>query len=320
MAPQRSVEELERLIQEAVQRAEYYERQRAEIGRQRIESAQQRIKSAEERIKRAEEQSRPTTLDEYITACHASLFSRFTINANLKLLTSNGPIPKPREKWCPQRLRPWPDFLDQQRRVFGKLYTTFPPKTRVFENRCFLTGMGNRISNQPIVNEKSLGYFLNASVEFPVSIIFKQLKEVHDVREAFQIGDGIISKNNPHALSDISEEVVERETPATPQAADQICIYRSENALSKRRTMVYVYEYKSPHKLTAVHLRLGLRPMDVFRDVVNRKTIPTSVDPEARVQYQADRLTASAVTQTYHYMIESGLEYSLLTTECTLCT
>ncbi|KFA76987.1 hypothetical protein S40288_09976 [Stachybotrys chartarum IBT 40288] len=66
--------------------------------------------------------------------------------------------------------------------------------------------------------------------------------------------------------------------------------------------------------LTASHLRLGLRPMDIYKEVVNRKTIPTSVDPAARFQYFAERLTASAITQTYHYMIEGGLEYSLLTT------
>ncbi|KAK7212727.1 hypothetical protein V2G26_019905 [Clonostachys chloroleuca] len=78
--------------------------------------------------------------------------------------------------------------------------------------------------------------------------------------------------------------------------------------------MVYVCEYKPPHKLTAPHLRLGLRPMDIYKDVVNRKTIPTSGDPDGRFRYWADRLAASAVTQTYHYMIEGGLEYGLLTT------
>ncbi|EXL63843.1 hypothetical protein FOPG_19885 [Fusarium oxysporum f. sp. conglutinans race 2 54008] len=54
--------------------------------------------------------------------------------------------------------------------------------------------------------------------------------------------------------------------------------------------------------------------MDIHKEVVNRRTIPTSVDPDARFQYHAEKLTASAITQTYHYMIESGLEYGLLTT------
>ncbi|KAH8193699.1 hypothetical protein TruAng_012136 [Truncatella angustata] len=54
--------------------------------------------------------------------------------------------------------------------------------------------------------------------------------------------------------------------------------------------------------------------MDIFKDVVNRKTIPTAADPDGRFQYHAERLTAAAITQTYNYMIEGGLEYGLLTT------
>ncbi|RSL81711.1 hypothetical protein CDV31_017010 [Fusarium ambrosium] len=75
--------------------------------------------------------------------------------------------------------------------------------------------------------------------------------------------------------------------------------------------MVYVSEYKPPDKLTAPHLHLSPRAMDTHKEVVDRKTIPTSVDPE----YHAEKLTASAITQTYHhYMTESGLQYGLLTT------
>ncbi|KAF5576971.1 hypothetical protein FPCIR_12330 [Fusarium pseudocircinatum] len=46
---------------------------------------------------------------------------------------------------------------------------------------------------------------------------------------------------------------------------------------------------------------------------VNRKTIST-VDTKARSQHNAEKLTAAAVTQTYHYMIESGLQHGVLTT------
>lgn len=333
---QRSVGELEKLLQEAVQRAEKAERdreeerQRAEREQQRAEREQQRAERAErdrqeerQRAEASEEQTRHTTLGEYIAACHASVFSRFVIETDPRL-TSKGSITNPRDKWCPNNLRPWPDFLDQQRLIFGTLYDTFPAESRLFENRTFLVGLGNRISQRPIADEKMLESFLHNSVEDPVRAIIQQLKGVEEVRGAFEIGDGIIFENHPHALSDVSEEVVDRETPSTPRTPDhrldlnqlrpdQICIYRSDDTLSSRRTMVYVCEYKPPHKLTAPHLRLGLRPMDIYKDVVNRKTIPTSVDPDGRFRYWADRLAASAVTQTYHYMIESGLEYGLLT-------
>ncbi|KAF6807795.1 hypothetical protein CPLU01_15753 [Colletotrichum plurivorum] len=218
-------------------------------------------------------------------------------------------ITNPRQKWCPTNLRPWPDFLQQQRIVFGTLYDTFPSDRRSFESRSFLSGLGSRIARRKITDEKALEYFLHNSVEDPVRAIMDELKKVEEVNRAFDLGNGIVFENHPHVMSDAAEEVVDRNL-----RADQICVYRSETADSESRTMLYVSEYKPPHKLTAPHLRLGLRPMNIHKEVVNRKTIPTSVDPDARFQYHAERLTAAAITQTYHYMIEGGLEHGLLTT------
>ncbi|KAH8651722.1 hypothetical protein BGZ61DRAFT_487626 [Ilyonectria robusta] len=320
MAQPRSVEELERLLRQADQRADDAERERQEE-RQRAEREQQRADEAErerqeerqraereqQRAEEAEEQTRPTTLDEYIAACHHLVFSKFAVETDKKL-TLKGPITNPRNKWCPTRLRPWSDFLEQQRVIFGALYDTFPAQSRAFESRSFLAGLGNRVSQRSIANEKTLEHFLHNSVEDPVRAIIEQLKQVNEVSSAFDMGNGIIFENHPHAISDVAEEVVDRETPSTPPQTpdhrrdlnqlrpDQICVYRSNDVLATTRTMIYVSEYKPPHKLTAPHLRLGLRAMNIPKDVVNRKTIPTSVDPDALFQYHAERLTASAVT------------------------
>ncbi|PGG98191.1 hypothetical protein AJ80_09569 [Polytolypa hystricis UAMH7299] len=319
----RSVEELQGLLRQAEQRAEEAERE-LDKERQRAEREQQRAEREQQRAEEAEEQTRPTTLDEYIAACHSLVFCEFAIETDKKL-TSRGPITNPRNKWCPTNLRPWSTFLDQQRVIFGTLYNTFPTHSRVFENRGFLAGLGSRISKRPIANEKTLEYFMHNSIEDPVRVIMEQLKQVEEVRSTFDMGNGIVFENHPHAISDVAEEVVDRETPSTPQTPDhthnlnqlrpdQICVYRSNNRPSESRTMIYVSEYKPPHKLTAPHLRLGLQAMNIPKDVVNRKTIPTSAAPDALFQYHAERLTASAITQTYHYMIEGGLEYGLLAT------
>lgn len=293
-----------------------------------LREAEQRAETAEQRAETAEKQIQLTTLDEYITACHSLVSSKFKVELN-KALTSKGAITNPRDKWCPTYLRPWPDFIQQQRVAFGTLYNAFPADNRVFENRTFLAGLGERISKRKIADEKSLEYFLHNSVEDPVKFIIDQMKEVEEVHKAFHLGNGIVFENHPHAISDVDEEVLEREAmeaPSTPPSVpsqqldlnqlrpDQICVYRSDKEDPTKRTMIYISEYKPPHKLTAPHLRLGLRPMNIHQDVVNRKTIPTSVDADARFQYHADRLTAAAITQTYHYMIEGGLEYGLLTT------
>ncbi|KAJ0125568.1 Uncharacterized protein HZ326_31327 [Fusarium oxysporum f. sp. albedinis] len=157
-----------------------------------------------------------------------------------------------------------------------------------------------RISQRPIADEKTLEYLLRNSVEDPVGVIIQQLKQVEEVSRALQIGDGVVFENHSHALSDVSEEVVDRETP-----------------LISPRTPDYQRDLKQlrPDQIcvTAPHLRLGLRAIDIHKEVVNRRTIPTSVDRDARFQYHAEKLTASAITQIYYYMIESGLEYGLTT-------
>ncbi|KAK8142902.1 hypothetical protein G3M48_008004 [Beauveria asiatica] len=328
------VEQLKKLLREAEKRAEQAEkrlqeeRRRAEEQRQSTEEQRQRAEEQQQRADIAEEQTRLTTLDEYIAACHSLVHSRLVIETDPDL-TSKGSITNPRDKWCPQSLRSWPDFLEIQRTVFGSIYDTFPTEERVFENRTFLAGLGNRVSKRPIQDEKTLEYFLHISVEDPVRAIIERLKMGQDARAAFALGDGVIFENHPHALSEVADEVVNSGTPATASAPprtpnhrrdlnklrpDQICVYRSDNTALSQRTMIYVSEYKPPHKLTAPHLRAGLRDMDIYKEVVNRKTIPTAADPDALFQYHAERLTASAITQTYHYMIEGGLEYGLLTT------
>ncbi|ROT37073.1 hypothetical protein SODALDRAFT_379561 [Sodiomyces alkalinus F11] len=324
MAEGQSVEELQRLLREAQQRTEE-QRQRAEEERQRAEKERQRAEKERQRAEKAERETRPTTLTEYLAACHTLVFSRFSVETDPRF-SSKGPITNPRDKWCPTQLQPWSDFLDEQRSIFDTLNSTFPLTRRAFENKSFLAALGDRFANKKVADEKTLEGFLHISVEDPVRIIMGQLKDVPEASRTFNIGNGIIFENHPHAISNLAEEVVERESPSTrPQTpdqgynihqlrADQICVYRSDSAQEERRTMIYVCEYKPPHKLTAPHLRLGLRPMNIYKDVVNRRTIPTSVDPAAQFRYHADKLTASAVTQTYHYMIEGGLEYGLLTT------
>ena len=52
--------------------------------------------------------------------------------------------------------------------------------------------------------------------------------------------------------------------------------------------------------------------MNLLEDVINRPTIPTN--PDEKFIYHSEWLVAAALTQTYGYMVENGLEYSYLTT------
>ncbi|POR32435.1 Uncharacterized protein TPAR_07370 [Tolypocladium paradoxum] len=298
----------------------------------RVRELEKRLRDAELRAEEAERQrqqeaqrTQPTTLHEYIEACHNLVSTHFLVERDRRL-TSKGTITNPQDKLCPTYLKPWSDFLELQKQALGAVFSVFPTESRLFEDRHFLAVTGKRISKRPIADEKMLEHFLHNAIEDPVKSILDQMKELDEVKRTFAIGDGVIFENHPHALSETADEVVaERQTPSSPPRTpphggggdsnqirpDQICVYLSD---TQRRIMIFVCEYKAPHKLTAPHLRAGLRPMNIYKDVVNRKTIPTSVDPEALFQYRADRLTAAAITQTRHYMVVGGLEYGLLTT------
>ncbi|KAL5867553.1 hypothetical protein ACKVWM_011623 [Pyricularia oryzae] len=110
--------------------------------------------------------------------------------------------------------------------MFGTIYDSVPTDNRVFEHQAFLSD--------------------------PVKAIIHQLKQVENVKSAFELGNGIIFENNPYAISDLAKEIVYRDTPSTPSAIpnhrfdlnrlqpDQICVYRSDNAGSEKRTMIYI--------------------------------------------------------------------------------
>ncbi|KAI1473328.1 hypothetical protein F4774DRAFT_62557 [Daldinia eschscholtzii] len=304
MADQSEIAELQRQLQEE-RRAKEEERRAKEEERRAKEEERRAKKEAERRAEKAKQRTTftgDTTLAEYLDDCHTLLFSKFAVKTNLEQITGNS-VTNPRNKWCPTNLQPWKDFIPQQRHIFAILNKTFPMDSRLFPPYSFSEVMGKRASWTPIVNENSLRTFLCNVVGDPIKDIIDELKEFEDVREAFAIKDGIVFENQVEAFKDAGE-AVQKEYPTT--------VIRPANGFLSN-TITYISEYKSPCKLTIQHLRAGLRPMDIHKDVVNRKTIPTSIDRKAHFQYQADKLTASAITQTYHYMIECGLEYSTLT-------
>ncbi|OAQ58406.1 protein kinase-like domain [Purpureocillium lilacinum] len=314
-----------RLRAEAAEQQQRREREQREAAEQKREAAEQEQRRERQQREAAEQQTQPTTLDEYFHACHELVFTKLQVEQNPGLV-SKGSLTNPQSKWCPTKLQPWPEFLQHQRRIFGLLLDTFPCDSgRLFPSKHACAAMGDMVSSRKIADEKGLELVLHIAVEEPVRKIVRQLVQDPIARNTLDLGDGIVFENHDHALRDTAEEVVDRQTrpvpPSTPGhgenlkklQADQICICRSDGAQGSRKR-AFISEYKPPHKLPVQHLLVGLQIRDIYKEVVNRKTMPNSDNTEARFEYHAERLTASAITQTYHYMIEGGLEYSLLTT------
>ncbi|KAF2241317.1 hypothetical protein BU26DRAFT_544447 [Trematosphaeria pertusa] len=323
---QQRADEAEQQRERERQRAEEAEQQR-ERERQRAEEAEQQRERERQRAEEAEQQRQRTTLSEYIRGCHDYLAQTFAVQTD-KSLTSKGSITRPQDKRCPARLLPWGEFLELQRDMLGKVYSMYPGQSRDFESLDFLRGLGERMGKRKVGNEKDLEHVQHNAVETPVTSIIEQLQIEDTVRDGLDLGAGIVFENHPNVASDVAEEPQQRLTgqntpPNIPTGsrpdlnqlrADQICVYKCDEDDPARRRLAYVVEYKAPHKLTLPHLRLGLREVDIYQDIVNRVTKPRAEDVEALFQYHADRLAAAAVVQTFHYMVEGGLEYSYMTT------
>ncbi|KAK7211046.1 hypothetical protein V2G26_018224 [Clonostachys chloroleuca] len=337
----REAEERAAREEERANRAET-ERDQAAIERDQaaIERDQAAIERDQAAIERDQERekTRPTTLDEYLEACHNLIYARLTVETDLSK-TTTGSI-RAYHKLVPEHLKQWTSFFDEQSEILSIIYSFFPVEERLFDNRAYLTTLGNKVSAAPITDEKMLENFLHNCVEEQVRCIIHELSKSEDFQRQLNIGSGIKFENHLKAISDTAYEVVERERrqpvpplqqeseesgpesqrPKTPDLirdpeklnADQICIYRYEEAGLAKRTVIAIAEYKPPHKLTLPQLRVGLHDMNIFQDVVCKNKIPT--EAEAKFQHYAEELTAAAITQTYHYMIKSGLAYSLLTT------
>ncbi|KAM0417271.1 hypothetical protein ACHAPT_012712 [Fusarium lateritium] len=125
------------------------------------------------------------------------------------------------------------------------------------------------------------------------------------------MGDGVVLEEKEHYVSDSFGGFYNIETP---HVTNQSCVYRTDKASEDQRTPVYVCDWKLPHPLTVAHLRVGLRAMDVYKEVTNRETMLPRPDPATRFRCDAERLTACALTDAYNEMVENGLEYGLVTT------
>lgn len=273
-----------------------------------LEQAEARADKAEVRADKAESLTRNTTLQEYLQACHEHVLSKIDLDTR-GYVSSKVPGTNPTGKHCPDLLTPWKEFRDTQADIIEKLRRILPSDERLFENIASLKTIGERISKRRVRSEASLVFIENNCVEDPVRIIIDQLKHFQPDQHDLPVHEGVIFATT---ASNLRDETDGRDTKRDENLrTDQVCVFRKTD---DQNEIAYVIEYKAPHKLHASHLDQGLRPMSIWDEVVNKPTVPTSAMPEKdRNQHYAELLSAAAVTQTYHYMLEAGLEYGYVT-------
>ena len=316
---------LEKRLKEAEERAEE-ERRRAEEERRRAEEERRRAEGANRR-------NQQTTFEEFLKACHEHLHKAISVETDTRWTTKG--FTNPKNKFYPKTLSPWQDFLGTQQRLFEEASTCMHPPHQtdphLFSPVIHFEELGRKLRLKKLASEQGLAKYEQTALEDNVADIIHHLCQVKLAKQQFQLGQGIVFEDHINSLSDVADEVQQHlliqtpirtstrnsspspsgsdcESKPTQTRADQFCVYKSVDGM---RALLFIVEYKPPHKLSIGNLQAGFRPMNI-KEIFTAATIPTA--EEARLQYNADKLVAAVATQTFHYMIENGLEYSYITT------
>ncbi|KAM5440953.1 hypothetical protein MferCBS31731_004092 [Microsporum ferrugineum] len=273
--------------------------QRIQADEQRIQADEQR-KQAEERLRQDQEHHQKTSLDEFLRECHRLL--SLPIRVQDPQRATKGGIPAPTNKFCPTFLRRWTDCDETLANLYRAVYHHLQPD-RLFSSLAMLEYTGRR--SRPLASEKDLEFSERLTVELHVEDIITELCRRPAARAAFDLGEGVMFENHP---SDIDEEERANRAGRRRPIPDQFCIHQIRDG---NATLLTTVEYKPPHKLQVEYLCAGLRPMNLWEEVVQRPTIPT--DTDEKLVYNAERISASVLVQEYHVMITEGLEYSYIT-------
>ncbi|KAL8627629.1 hypothetical protein Q9189_006686 [Teloschistes chrysophthalmus] len=272
---------------------------------------------------------RSTTFEELLEDCHEILFKTFKVETVLTSCTK-GPASKPEKKPCPTNLKKWVEFPEQQQDAFDQFYRLLHPSDspdaapRLFLAKKEIQGVARLKARVRMSSEMDLRYWQHHVVEEVLADFFATLSKDPHFSQSLGLGDGVSFDNQINTLNDNAPDVKGRqgrETPPPrsdrdpqPTFADMLCV-KLEFQGSMR--LLFPSEYKPPHKVTKEMFRVGLRPMNVFTEVVNKETIPTDTKSKEFFVHHAEKTVAAVVAQTYRYMLESGCKYGcLITGEC----
>jgi serine/threonine protein kinase len=205
------------------------------------------------------------------------------------------------------------DCVRQQQAIYDRVCTylqsTEGSRAQLFPPVIALEELARRFALRPISSEQGLETYERIAVEDHVRDIISELCKIPAAREEFMLGDGIWFDNHTNALT---ESQVELDTNHPPNLRrprpDQFCIHRVDGSTN---SLLLTVEYKPPHKLSVETLRAGLRPMELWEEMVKCNTVPT--DPVEKLRYNAERLVDSAMVQANDVMIEEGRADAILT-------
>ena len=316
-----------------------FEREKQEAT-QAVERARKGEEKAKEEAEEARKKTQPTNLLEFLDLVHVHISMNISVEPN-PAWTTQGGITDPTGKPCPKFFREWKEFDERQSERWAKVLETTDnfSSTRAFGSVHYLQSLGAQIREKKIGSEKDLEEIQGWSLNNHVVSLLDYLSKYQPMADKLGLHGGIVFQNHENSLSNSYEETAQRiedlkfttppkQTGSTNSGSyaargegyrpgggsrpDAFCIYRRND---QKQVPLAAVELKPPHKLPIPVLLAGMRDMELLKEVVNRATVPSKEDdPRGYFNYRADRMVAAAVTQTFSYMIEHGLEFGYLST------
>ncbi|KAI4193572.1 MAG: hypothetical protein LQ350_008248 [Teloschistes chrysophthalmus] len=160
----------------------------------------------------------------------------------------------------------------------------------------FIEHNGAQDCRKPIANDDNLFIYQYNAIKNRIDKILEQLAKTSGARSMMGEACSVEFENHPDPLSDLNPDVQETlmrisQTPTTDRRpsipamseseavisvprtrAYQSCVY--EIGKDGKRQLLFLVEYKAPHKLGVDSLRLGLRSMEFVKDMLTLTSRP----------------------------------------------
>ncbi|EGC48114.1 conserved hypothetical protein [Histoplasma capsulatum var. duboisii H88] len=293
--------------------------------RRDLQQAEEEKRQVEEETRQLKKQMLPTSLPEFLDACHVHLSVGFSSRINHQAGTKGVPE-NAISKLRPDKIREWTTFPQEQSLVWKDLFATNFVSEGHFTSFNTLRESGDELRQGSLGSEIDLVFYQRYAVEDRVSAVIRQLYSNQSLRNIFNLKGEIWFENHGNSLSAeyiYSEPDVRspQQSPAckkvgkdgnarhlTPTVrsisrrprADQFCVY---NTGPGEKIPAYTVEYKAPHMFTKGVIEAGLMDMDVDKVIMYTRA--------GHGVKEARRTVAACISQTFSYMIQAGLELHL---------
>ena len=256
-------------------------------------------------LAQARQETAPLGFTDLLTLCHQEI-GHVQVEPDRSRWTT-GNVGNPNNKIIPKMLRAWSSFPALQASTFNKVkafYDQCQDAPNTFKNRNgILTIIKPRM--KPLANELDLRRQQTDCVEEIVRDVVQDLIRERKQQHDFGLGQEISLENHSIGLPKEEESALKSRIATF---ADKVYIRTKEGNLNQ---LVLLVEYKPPHKLSIECIHAGLKELRL-PDVTHRPTIPD--DDPAKYMQESEEAVATVVAQVYTYMIDSGIQYSYLTT------